>query len=75
MALLLFYFLAAYKHKSVRRTDLCSVANGLASQVAYDLGHCDFLNREPISYQVIRKQQAMFEDGLRQPGSPRTAQP
>ena len=65
--LLLFYFLSAYKHKSVRRTDLCAVANGIDSQVAYSLGHCDHRKREPFSYQVIRKQQTMFEMGLRRP--------
>ena len=34
-ALLLLYLLAAYKGDSARRTDLCAVANGLDSQVAF----------------------------------------
>ena len=65
-ALLLLYFLAAYKGDSARRTDLCSVANGLDSQVAFSLGLCDTQEWEPLSYVVVRKQSKRFEQALRQ---------
>ena len=64
--LLLLYLLSAYKGDSARRTDLCSVANGLDSQVAFSLGLCDRHRREPLSYVVVRKQSKRFERALRQ---------
>ena len=63
-ALLLLYFLAAYKGDSARRTDLCSLANGLDSQVAFFLGLCDRHRWEPLSYVVTRKQSKRFERAL-----------
>ena len=64
--LLLLYFLAAYKGDSARRTDLCSVGNGLDSQVAFLLGLCDRHRWEPLSYVVTRKQSKRFEGALHQ---------
>ena len=64
--LLLLYLLSAYKGDSARRTDLCSVANGLDSQVAFSLGLCDRHRWEPLSYVVVRKQSKRFERALRQ---------
>ena len=63
-ALLLLYFLSAYKGDSARRTDLCSVENGLDSQVAFFLGLCDRHRWEPLSYVVTRKQSKRFERAL-----------
>ena len=63
-ALLLLYFLTAYAQDSTRRTDLCSLANGLDSQVAYSLGLCDSQWWEPLSYTVVRKQSKRFENAL-----------
>jgi len=65
-ALLLLYFLAAYKGDSARRTDLCAVANGLDSQIAFSLGLCGTQEWEPLSYVVVRKQSKRFERALRQ---------
>ena len=65
-ALLLLYFLAAYKGDSARRTDLCAVVNGLDSQVAFSLGLCDSHRREPLSYVMVRKQSKRFERALRE---------
>ena len=63
-ALLLMYLLSAYKGDSARRTDLCSVGNGLDSQVAFSLGLCDRHQWEPLSYVVTRKQSKRFERAL-----------
>ena len=63
-ALLLLYLLAAYKGDSARRTDLCSVGNGLDSQVAFFLGLCDSDRWDPLSYVVTRKQSKRFEGAL-----------
>ena len=65
-ALLLLYLLSAYKGDSARRTDLCAVANGLDSQVAFSLELCDRHRWEPLSYVVVRKQSKRFERALRQ---------
>lgn len=63
-ALLLMYFLSAYKGDSVRRTDLCAVENGLDAKVAFHLGLCDTHQWEPLSYVVTRKQSKRFESIL-----------
>ena len=63
-ALLLLYLLSAYKGDSARRTDLCSVGNGLDSQVAFFLGLCDSHRWDPLSYVVARKQSKRFERAL-----------
>ncbi len=65
-ALLLLYLLAAYKGDSARRTDLCSVGNGLDAQVAFSLGLCDKHRRDPLGYVVTRRQSKRFEGALHQ---------